>query len=139
VIDPYYGYTKMLWIKNREPDKWKKIHRFETPNAYVIRGLTGEESVDYSSAGNYGGLFDIYKREWSEKMMEELGVPRGLFPEHIISSENIVGEVTAKGSKATGLPKGTPICAGGIDASVSALAGGAIEDGDLASMLGTSM
>ena len=139
VIDPYYGYTKMLWIKNREPDNWRRIHRFETPNAYVIRGLTGEESVDYSSAGNYGGLFDINKRDWSEEMMGELGVPRGFFPEKILSSEDVVGEVTAEGSKASGLPKGTPICAGGIDASVSALAGGAIEDGDLASMLGTSM
>ena len=32
-----------------------------------------------------------------------------------------------------------PVCAGGIDAPVSALAGGAILDGDLASMLGASM
>ena len=139
VIDPYYGYTKMLWMKNNEPKNWHRINRFETPNAYVIRGLTGVESVDYSSAGNYGGLFDIHRRDWSEKLMGELGVPRSFFPEKIISSEDVVGEVTAEGSKVSGLPKGTPICAGGIDASVSALAGGAIEDGDLASMLGTSM
>ncbi len=139
VIDPYYGYTKMLWIKNKEPGNWRRIHRFETPNAYIIRGLTGEESVDYSSAGNYGGLFDIHRRDWSPEMMGEIGVPRRFFPEKIISSEDVVGEVTAEGSKASGLPRGTPVCAGGIDASVSALAGGAIEDGDLASMLGTSM
>ena len=139
VIDPYYGYTKMLWIKHKEPENWLHIHRFETPNAYVIRGLTGEESIDYSSAGNYGGIFNINRRDWSEEMMEELGVPRDFFPEKIISSEDVVGEVTTEGSKATGLPRGTPMCAGGIDAGVSALAGGAIEDGDLASMLGTSM
>jgi xylulokinase len=139
VIDPYYGYTKMLWIKNREPGTWRRIHRFETPNAYVIRGLTGVESVDYSSAGNYGGLFNIHKRNWSEEMMSELGVPRSLFPEEILSSEDVVSEVTAEAAEATGIPRGTPVCAGGIDASVSALAGGAVEDGDLASMLGTSM
>jgi xylulokinase len=139
VIDPYYGYTKMLWIKNKEPGNWCRIHRFETPNAYVIRGLTGKESIDYSSAGNYGGLFDIHKRNWSEEMMSELGVPRSLFPEKILSSEDVVSEVTAEAAEATSIPRGTPVCAGGIDASVSALAGGAIEDGDLASMLGTSM
>jgi xylulokinase len=71
--------------------------------------------------------------------MDELGIPRTLFPEKIHSSEKIVGEVTAEGSRLTGLKKGTPVCAGGIDAPVSALAGGAILDGDLASMLGTSM
>jgi xylulokinase len=139
VIDPYYGYTKMLWIRENEPDHWEKIHRFETPNGHVIRLLTGVENIDYSSAGNYGGVFDIHRKDWSSEMMEELGIPRDFFPEKIISSDEIVGEVTGEGSKRTGLEKGTPICAGGIDAAVSALAGGAIEDGDLASMLGTSM
>jgi len=139
VIDPYYGYTKMLWIRNEEPGNWRRIHRLETPNAYVIRRLTGEESIDYSSAGNYGGIFNIHKRDWSEEMMHELSISRNLFPEEILSSEDIVGEVSPHGSKASGLPEGTPICAGGIDASVSALSGGAIDDGDFASMLGTSM
>jgi xylulokinase len=139
VIDPYYGYTKMLWIKENEPGNWGKIHRFEAPNSYVTRLVTGEESVDLSSAGNYGGIFDIHKRAWSEEMMGELGIPRSFFPDKIVSSEEVIGEVTEGGSKFTGLAQGTPVCAGGIDAPVSALAGGAIRDGDLASMLGTSM
>ncbi len=139
VIDPYYGYTKMLWIKENEPDNWKKIYKFEAPNSHVARLITGEESIDLSSAGNYGGIFDIHKRRWSEEMMEELEIPRNYFPEKIVSSEEIIGEITSHGSKMTNLVKGTPICAGGIDAPVSALAGGAIQDGDLASMLGTSM
>jgi xylulokinase len=139
VIDPYYGYTKMLWIKNNEPANWEKIHRLETPNAYVIRQLTGTENIDYSSAGNYGGIFDLKKRTWSTELMEELRIPRYFFPEKIYSSEEIVGETTGELVKKTGLTKGTPICAGGIDAPVSALAGGALLDGDLSSMLGTSM
>lgn len=139
VIDPYYGYTKMLWIKRNEPKIWEKIHRFVTPNAHCIQRLTGVESIDLSSAGNYGGIFNIHRRAWSEEMMEELGIPRGFFPEDILSSEEVVGEVTSEGSNLTGLKKGTPVCAGGIDAPVSALSGGAILDGDVASMLGTSM
>ncbi len=71
--------------------------------------------------------------------MEELGIPRRFFPEEISPSEEVVGEVTAEGERLTGLRRGTPVCAGGIDAPVSALAGGATQDGDLASMLGTSM
>ncbi len=139
VIDPYYGYTKMIWIRENEPANWAKIHRFETPNAYVIRQLTGVENIDYSSAGNYGGIFNLEKREWSPEMMEELGIPREFFPEGILSSEEIVGETSRDTEKLTGLAPGTPVCAGGIDAPVSALAGGAIEDGDLSAMLGTSM
>ena len=139
VVDPYYGYTKMLWIKRHEPEVWSQIHSFVTPNAYCIYSLTGVESVDLSSAGNYGGIFDIQKRDWSEEMMEELGIPRAFFPEEILASEEVVGEVTLEGSGLTGLRPGTPVCAGGIDAPMSALGGGAILAGDLASMLGTSM
>jgi len=139
VIDPYYGYTKMLWIKNHEPEHWKRIHRLETPNGYIIRELTGVESIDYSSAGNIGGIFNLERRRWSTELMEEMGIPRDFFPEKIVSSEEIVGETTSEVSEKTGLAKGTPICAGGIDAPVSALAGGAVLGGDLSSMLGTSM
>ncbi len=139
VIDPYYGYTKILWIKNNEPENWAKIHRLETPNAYVIRTLTGVESIDHSSAGNIGGIYNLARRNWSNQLLEEMDIPRSFFPEKILSSEEIVGETTSELSDKTGLAKGTPICAGGIDAPVSALAGGAILDGDLASMLGTSM
>ncbi len=139
VVDPYYGYTKMLWIREHEAKVWDKIHRLVTPNSFCVHLLTGVESVDLSSAGNYGGIFDIHRRTWSEEMMNELGIPRSLFPEEILSSEEVVGEVNSEGEKKTGLKKGTPVCAGGVDAPVSALAGGAILDGDLASMLGTSM
>ncbi len=139
VIDPYYGYTKMLWIKEKEPVHWGKVYRFETPNGYCIRQLTGKENIDYSSAGNYGGIFNIRKHSWSATLMDELGIPENFFPEKIYSSDEVVGEITSEGSRLTGLAVGTPVCAGGIDASVSALAGGAVMDGDLASMLGTSM
>ena len=139
VIDPYYGYAKMLWIKHNEPKTWKQIHQLVTPHAYCIYRLSNEVTVDYSSAGNYGGIFDINKRTWSEKMMDAMGIPRNFFPEKISMAKEIVGEVTDEGARLTGLKKGTPISAGGIDAPVSALGVGAIEDGDLALMLGTSM
>ncbi len=139
VIDPYYGYTKMLWIRFKEPHIWEKVHQLVTPNAYCIYRLTDQVSIDLSSAGNYGGLLDIHKRTWSEELMETLGIPRHFFPEKILMSKDVVGEVTDEGSKLTCLNPGTPVCAGGIDAPVSALSVGALKDGDLASMLGTSM
>lgn len=139
VVDPYYGYTKMLWIKFNEPAIWSRIHQLVTPNAYCIYRLTGSLSIDLSSAGNYGGLLDIHKRSWSEECMDALGIPRRLFPEQLSMSKDVVGELNSEGSRLTGLRKGTPVSAGGIDAPVSALSVGALNDGDLASMLGTSM
>lgn len=73
--DPYYGFTKMLWIKNQEPENWAKTKLFLPPNAYVIYQLTGEVAIDYSSAGNIGGIFDMNTRSWSREMLDAIGIP----------------------------------------------------------------
>ena len=80
-VDSYYGFTKMLWIKNHEPEIWKRIYKFITPKDYVIYHLTGEIAIDYSSAGNIGGVFDINKLNWSEELCTELGIPLEYLPE----------------------------------------------------------
>ncbi len=50
-VDSYYGFTKVLWLRDYQPDVWKKTRYFLPPNAYVIERLTGELAVDHSSAG----------------------------------------------------------------------------------------
>ncbi|RLI32293.1 hypothetical protein DRO56_03740, partial [Candidatus Bathyarchaeota archaeon] len=109
IIDPYYGYVKMLWIKPRESGIWARIRPLVTPYAYCIYRLTGELSIDYSSAGNYGGIFDIHRRTWSEEMMDALGIRRDLFPERISLAKEVVGEVSREGERLTGLSEGTPV------------------------------
>ena len=58
-VDSYYGYTKMLWLRNNRPDVFRRTRYFLPPNAFVIHALTGEIAVDRSSAGNIGGVYDI--------------------------------------------------------------------------------
>ena len=60
-VDSYYGFTKMLWLKNHKPDVFARTHWLLPPNAWVIHALTGEVAVDRSSAGNIGGVFDIFQ------------------------------------------------------------------------------
>lgn len=139
VVDPYYGFPKILWIRRHEPKSWEKIHQLVTIYGYVIYKLTGVHCIDHSSAGNIGGIYDIHKRDWCEELMEELGIPRTFFPEKINCSKDVIGEVTEEGAKLTGLKKGTPVVAGGVDAPMSALSVTALNDGDLTSMIGTSM
>lgn len=105
----------------------------------IIYKLTGVNRIDHSSAGNIGGIYDIHKRDWAEDLMEEMGIPRDFFPEEINCSKDVVGEITDEGAKATGLKKGTQVVAGGIDVPMSALSVTALNDGDLTSMIGTSM
>lgn len=138
-IDSYYGYTKILWIKNNEPDIWKKTKWLMTPYAYCTYKLTGSVSMDYCSAGNIGGIFDLKKRDFSDELLNAMGIPRDFFPEKLSDSSEIVGHITADGARLTGLMEGTPACAGGVDAAVATLSAGAFDEGDHVAMMGTSM
>ena len=137
--DPYYGYTKILWIKDNEPENWAKTRLLLPPNAYVIYRLTGEIAVDYSSAGNIGGIFDEEKREWSGEMLDAMGIPRSMMPERIVGSSDIVGGLTGPAAAELGLRPGTPVCAGGVDCVVATLGLGVFEPGRYVAAIGTSM
>ena len=138
-VDPYYGFSKMLWIKNNEPELFAKIRYFLPPNAYFIARLTGEVAVDINSAGNIGGVFDIHKKQWSDALISMMGLPRHMFPNRLVNSNDVVGKLHDAGAAALGLPVGTPVIAGGIDAAVATLSAGITEAGQHAAMIGTSM
>jgi D-xylulose kinase len=138
-VDSYFGFTKILWIKNNEPEIWNKTYKFITPKDYVIYKLTGELAIDHSSAGNLGGLYDIRKRKWSEDMAKALGIPLEKLPERIVKSSDVVGRVKKEMSDIKELLEGTPVVAGGIDAPVAQLSAGVVDPGEHVVMLGTSM
>ena len=137
--DPYYGFTKILWIKNNEPESWRRIKLFLPPNAYAIYRLTGEVAIDYTSAGNIGGIFDAENRKWSVEMLDAMGIPVSMMPEKIIQSSDIAGWLTEEEAKKLGLKAGTPVCAGGVDCVVATLGLGVFEPGLFSAAIGTSM
>ena len=137
--DPYYGYTKILWIKDNEPQNWARIKIFLPPNAYVIYRLTGNIAIDYSSAGNIGGIFDMNSRTWSYELMDEMGIPHSMMPKRIVESKDIVGRLTEEAAGELGLKAGTPVCAGGVDCGVASFGMGVFEPGEYVAAIGTSM
>ena len=138
-VDSYYGYTKMLWLREKRPDVWRRTRQFLPPNSYVNAQLTGEVAVDHSSAGNIGGVYDIAARSWSREALDMLGIPAHLMPERLVESSGMVGGLTRRLADALGLREGLPVVAGGVDAAVATLAAGARRGGNHVAMIGTSM
>lgn len=137
--DPYYGYTKILWMKNNEPENWRKTKLFLPPNDYVIYKLTGEVVIDYSSAGNIGGIFDMNNRTWSKEMMAAMDIPFSMMPEKIVESTDIVGGLTIEAAAELGLTAGMPVIASGIDCGAATIGLGVFDSGIYAAAIGTSM
>ncbi len=137
-VDPYFGFTKMLWLKNHHSD-WKKFNLLLSPKDYVIFKLTGQVATDYSSAGNIGGIFDLKKRKWSRELLKEMGMSPHLFPQKILPSNAVVGGLNSEFSSTLRIKQGTPVVCGGIDAAVATYAAGVEKSGQHVAMIGTSM
>lgn len=138
-IDEYFGYAKILWIKNNEPENWEKIYKFITPNAYAIYKLTGNISIDYASAANIGGIYDLKNHCWSKELMDKMGIPEYMMPETFYNPSDIVGELTCGAAEQLGLTPGIPVCAGTIDCLSATLSAGVIEPNKHVAVLGTSL
>ncbi|MEF9942511.1 MAG: FGGY-family carbohydrate kinase [Lachnospiraceae bacterium] len=137
--DPYYGFTKILWMKNKEPENWEKTKLFLPPNNYVIYRLTGKIAIDYSSAGNIGGIFDMNNRVWSTELLDAMEIPVSMMPENIVESTDIVGGLTKESADELGLCEGMPVIASGIDCGAANVGMGVLEPGVYAAAIGTSM
>jgi len=151
-IHSYYGYTKMFWFMVNEPRLFKRTKYMVTPNGYIIYKLTGRVVTDYCSMGNFAGVFDIDKYDVSGEVMEQLTrsarkrvspefkdieLDTGMFGE-LVSSDDVVGEVTPEAAGKIGVKAGTPVVASGIDAPVSLVATGGVSAGFNGLMTGTS-
>ncbi|GLU33047.1 FGGY-family carbohydrate kinase [Trinickia caryophylli] len=138
-VDSYYGFTKMLWLREHRPDVWAKTRWFVPPNAWVAYRLTGQLAVDHSSAGNIGGVYDVAARAWSRETLDMLGIPASMMPERLVESTDTVGGLAERWAAELGLAAGMPIVAGGVDAAIATLAAGVTRAGQHVAMIGTSM
>jgi xylulokinase len=138
-VDSYYGFTKMLWLKQERPEVWKQLRWLLPPNSYVNHALTGELAVDHSSAGNIGGLYELAARSWSEPMLQALGIDSRLMPQRLLYSDEVVGGLLPEPAARLGLAAGTAVLAGGVDAAMATFAAGVNRPGKHVAMIGTSM
>ena len=128
---------KMRWVARHEPDLWKRARRWYNSNSYVVARLTGEYVLDHHTASQSDPLYDLRQRGWASDWVEHvaghLEMPRLVWP------EEVVGTITAEAAAATGLPQGTPVCPGTVDAWSEAFSAGVRQPGDLMLMYGSTM
>jgi xylulokinase len=137
------GFTapKIIWMRDHEPERYAKTRAFIQPKDALRLRLTDKVAGDVSDA-SATLLFDLRGRTWSDELCTMLGVDRSLLPP-LFESPQVAGHVTLSAARATGLPSGIPVAAGGGDAPCAALGvglgGAGSEDaGTLLLTLGTA-
>ncbi|MDO4279735.1 MAG: FGGY family carbohydrate kinase, partial [Lachnoclostridium edouardi] len=137
--DPYFGFNKILWIKKHRPGQWQNIRWLLSSNGYIVYCLTGNITMDCTSASNIGGIYDQRTGRWSKEVMEKLGIPESLFPEKLMKPEETAGFLTKEAAKKTGLKQGIPVCAGCTDCLASVIASGVVKENVQTAVIGTSI
>jgi len=128
---------KILWFMKNEPEKFMKTKMiFSAPN-YLVYKLTGNYCCDYFLASYFGGIYDTFKKEWRQDILNELGISSEILPK-VYRTIDIVGEITEEAAKITGLSKGTPVIAGSGDDITHLLIATAIKRGDALIYYGTA-
>jgi len=132
------GYTggKILWVRENEPRHYERIRWILNPKDYIRFRLTGEHATEVSDASGTG-LFNVWERRWSHRLLEILDIPKEWLPRCCESSE-VSGKVTSRIAKELGLPPGLPVAGGGGDAVVQTTGTGIVEPGILGTTIGTA-
>ncbi len=115
---------KILWLRRNEPSTFLKTYKFMNASGYVVHRLTGAFIMDHNSASLGGLPYNIHARDWDEETCRICGIEKGALPA-LRESTDVVGYVTAEAARATGLRKGTPVCAGAGDFGAEMLSIGA--------------
>lgn len=132
------GFTasKILWVRNHEPENYEKCRHILLPKDYIRFRLTGEYATEVSDASGMQ-LLDIPNRCWSDEVLEKLEIDKALLGK-VYESPDITGYVTAEVAARTGLKEGTPVVGGAGDNAAAAIGTGVAEDGKAFTTIGTS-
>ena len=128
--------TKLLWVRDHEPDIWKRFRRVLLPKDYVRFRLTGEHAMDVADASGTL-MLDVARRRWSEEMMSAAGLPMSCLPK-LFESPEICARISDGGAAHSGLKPGTPVVAGAGDQAGGAVGMGIVRAGVVSATIGTS-
>ena len=130
--------TFAQWIKENEPDIWVKVKKYMTLSTFVTMHLVGKY-VD-SPASQAGHIpIDFKNCVWYKRsaLKNVYGIPEETLCELVPVGE-VMGEITEKASKITGLPKGLKMFACGSDKSAETLGLGCLDYRTAAVSYGTA-
>ena len=125
-LNPTYSLTKLMWLRNREPENFSRTKVFCLAKDYAAFKLTGVLATDPSDASSTNA-YDQSAGTWSWDIVDAAGLAHSLFPA-IAPSTEVIGKVHAEAARATGLAEGTPVVIGGGDGPVAALGAGIIDE-----------
>jgi gluconokinase len=135
-IQPMSPLSKLLWLKNEQPDIFKQARYFVDIKTYVFNRLFGVTKIDMSLASTTG-FFNLSQGQWDQKILDLVGISKDNLPE-IVEPYEIERGLLSPYAEKMGIPQDTPFVWGAADGPMSNLGVNAIQPGVAALTIGTS-
>lgn len=135
-IEPTAAVSKILWLKEHAPEVFERTRVFAATQNVHLQQLGVEAApCDYASAA-YLGLLNVDRLEWSQTLLDQLGIPSDKLPA-LAPSGQLVGQVSPAAAQVTGLAPGTPVVTAGGDLQCAGLGMGIAQPGLVSVGIGT--
>ena len=108
VVDPYFSGTKIKWILDHVEGARERAEKgellFGTVDTWLVWKLTqGRAHVtDYTNASRTM-LFNIHTKQWDDKMLELLDIPKAMLPK-VCNSSEVYGQTNIGGKGGVRIP-----------------------------------
>ena len=135
-LDPCWPITKILWLKQYEPDVFSRTERFMLVEDFIVYRLCGKFVGDFSLySSSY--MIDVERKEWLDDILDYVGVEKSRLVE-LLDSGCVVGEVTSDAAETLSIPKSTKVVSGAMDLAASLVGTGNTRPGVVTEITGAA-
>jgi xylulokinase len=128
--------SKLRWVKEHEPDIFRKIRQMMLPGDYAAMKMSGDINTTISGLSE-GIMWDFKEQSVARRLLEYYGISEDLIPE-IVPTFAEQSKLSHEAAGLLGLPAGIPIAYRAGDQPNNALSLNVLRPGEVATTAGTS-
>jgi len=115
-LDVTSAVARLLWLRRHERAALRQADRFADVGGCLAHKLTGRWATCVAGTDTCG-LIDLATRGWAGAHLEYAGLPSTRMPD-LIGPGEVIGPLSRRAARQTGLPEGLPVVAAGGDGQV---------------------
>lgn len=117
---------KLIWIKENRPELLEQAHAWLFISNILAHRLTGVMATDRTMAGT-SQMTDLTTGDWSEEILNTIGIRKELFPPMVNAGE-VIGHLTTEACDLLGIPCSVPVVSTGHDTQFALFGSGVKEN-----------
>lgn len=133
---PTWTLPQLMWVRDNEPQVFRRMNRVMFVNDYVRYQLTGVWGTDHIQAQG-SLLFDNNSWSWSKDICDICGISLDVLPQ-VSRPTDIAGYITREAAALTGLKEGMPVIVGASDTAMENYSVGGVRPGDCVMKMATA-